>query len=383
VYHLALTLTTIAAVIGRAGLDNTLLRRASAAQASKDSALLAGIFKTGMSLALMLGVITATVFVLSVPPLTSWLLPTREFESTLIVMSVAIAPLALSSLCGEFFKAVGRVQLASFLQGAALPLLNLVAIVCFFSYLTSPTHGAAIYVASAGIVFVVCAWIWFRHLPYSGSGSRVRVTRVGLLQEAKPMYLAALAALATNSADTIILGAFGDAREVGIYSAGWRVSILFGLVSLGVNGVVAPRFAAYQSARNTEALKALSISSCALCAAAGFVPAVICIVIPNVILRPFGNEFVEGAEVLRILALGRFASLITAPIGHFLQVGGRAEIERNIALLGAGLLLLLGLAFTYLWGAIGTAWAALLALSVSATARGCVAYMSLWGRGRG
>jgi O-antigen/teichoic acid export membrane protein len=372
VYHLAATIATAGSVVGRLGLDNALLRRAAAAHAAGEPALVAGVFRRGMAIGALGACAVALALALAAPALAVWLLPGTRFAAPLTLMALAVVPLALSSLCGEFFKALGHAALASFVQGASIPLLNLAALLALAGLVREPEQAAALYLASSSVVLAACLIGW-RRFP-QGAAPPAAVAGLGLVREARPMYAAALAAAVAGSADTIVLGALGDALEVGRYGASWRIAVLFGLISLGINAVVAPRFAALHSASDPAALRALCTRACFMAAGLGLPPLAVCLTAPAWLLSLFGAGFEPGAPLLQLLALGRFAWLATAPAGHLFQMAGRARLERNVSVLSAVALVVLTGFLTSRYGAIGTAAGACAAMAGGGVARGLLAW---------
>jgi O-antigen/teichoic acid export membrane protein len=372
VYHLAATIATAGSVVGRLGLDNTLLRRAATAHAAGDPAAVAGVFRRGMAIGASGAGAVALALALAAPAVSAWLLPGTRFAVALALMALAVAPLALSSLCGEFFKALGHAAVASFVQGASIPLLNLTALVLLGGLIREPEQAAALYLASSSVVLAACLIAWWQFA--RNAPPPAAVDGPGLVREARPMYAAALATAVAGSADTVVLGALGDALEVGRYGASWRIAVLFGLISLGINAVVAPRFAALHDASNPVALRALCTRSCLLAVGLGLPPLAVCLTAPARLLSLFGAEFEPGAPLLQLLALGRFAWLATAPVGHLFQMAGRARLERDVSVLSAVALVVLTVLLTSRYGATGTAAGACAAMAGGGVARGLLAW---------
>jgi O-antigen/teichoic acid export membrane protein len=364
VYHTASALSQLVAVVGRRGLDNVLVRHTSVAHDEGRHAEARAVVST------VLGVLArSTSAALLLMMALAWGLGDRWLAHehslpTMLVFLLAALPLSLVAIYGEALKSVGMPLLSASVQGLAIPLLNLVALLVLGSLVVSATVATWIYLASALLVTAVAALAWRmtasnwgpdRAPPRGGYDSR------SLVREAKPFFIAAAAAMLAGSADILILSLFGSADEVGIYAVASRIAVLFALVSLGVNGVVAPQFARRAAERDVASLRRLARDACLMTAGAGLPVLLVALLAPRWMLGWFGTEFTQGAVVLQLVVLGRYVSLVSAPLGHLFQMAGWARTERNLSVGMAAALIALAIPLTFAYGAWGTAMAACLA----------------------
>jgi O-antigen/teichoic acid export membrane protein len=74
-------------------------------------------------------------------------------------------------------------------------------------------------------------------------------------------------------------------------------------------------------------------------------------------MRIFGAEFVTGASVLSILAIGQSVNVITGPAGNVLMMCGHERVVRNVLLASAMICLIANLILIPRMGAVGAAMA--------------------------
>ncbi len=371
VYHTANSVAQLVAVIGRRGLDNVLVRRVSVAQAEGQHA------QTQQIVAAVLRVLTLNTSALAALMIAVALLAGKRWLAhedavpSLIVFALAALPLALIAILGEALKAVGRPLVSAAVQGLAVPTLNLTAIAfvgIFGIHLMAASVASWVFLASTLLATALGAWLWRDATPGTTSGV-VRCDTRKLTVEARPFFIAAVASMAAGSADILILSVYGQPEQVGIYAVAARIAVLFSLVSLGVNGVVAPRFAQLAAAGELAALRRLSQRACATTAAAGLPLLLIAAVAPAGMLGLFGPRFAEGTDVLQLVVAGRYVAVVSAPLGHLFQMAGLARIERNLSLGMAVALIVLAVPLTIRFGATGTATAACIAWAMLGLAR--------------
>lgn len=372
VYHTANTASQIVAMLGRRGLDTLLLRqtavahddrRLADARATVVSAVGAVLKNTTLAVVLMAGV--------AVLAGNRWL-DHDDAVPSLLVFLLAALPVALVAIYGEALKAIGLPVTSAAVQGLALPLLNLAGVALLASHVTSASAASVVYLLSALVATGVAAGAW-RLVTRRWDRAAASVDAATLTREARPFFVAAMAATLAGSADLLILSVFGRSEEVGIYAVASRIAVLFALISVGVNGVVAPQFAQRAAARDTAALRRLSWQACALTAAAGLPLLAAALLFPTPLLGLFGPEFTEGVLVLQLVVAGRYVNLVSGTFGHLLQMAGSQNIERNLLVGMVMVLICMAVPLTMAYGATGAAVAACVAWAGLGLARALTA----------
>jgi O-antigen/teichoic acid export membrane protein len=371
VYHTANTASQMIAVFGRRGLDGVLLRHASVAHGEQRLASTHATVVCAVRTVLKNTALTIVLMaVLALLAGNRWL-DHGDAVPSLLMFLLAALPVALVAVYGEALKAVGLPVTSAAVQGLVLPLLNLMGVVVLSSHVASASTASGVYLLSALAATGVAAGVW-RHVTRRWDAASALMDAGKLTREAWPFFIAAMASTLAGSADLLILSVFGRSEEVGIYAVASRIAVLFALISVGVNGVVAPQFAQRASARDTAALRRLSWKACTLTAVAGLPLLAVSLVLPAPLLELFGPDFTDGVLVLQLVVAGRYINLISGPLGHLLQMTGSENIERNLLCGMAAALICMAVPLTIAYGATGAAAAACVAWTGLGVAR-CVA----------
>lgn len=355
IYHLALTFTLIASVVGRMGMDAAMLKFGATSYAAADGGRLTSVHRMGMGTALLgCGMVAASTFFAA-----DWLAITVYADPALAqplrLMSLALLPFALLNLYAELLKAGQHQALSSLVQGAALPVVNLLLLLVFADRLKDAGNASAMYLVATVVVCAASHVLWRRTVP-SASGSTSGPIRFReLFGTAMPMYGSAMADVVMTFADVLILGMFVTAGEVGIYTAASRTALLTRFLLLANSSVAAPRFAALHAAKDTEGVARLAVRSTLLTTVSSVPLLLMFMIFPTQILSLFGPQFEAGAQVLIVLTLGQFVNAATGPVGYLLNMSGYHRIEGRMAVVGA--LMTVGLCFALipLWGILGAA----------------------------
>ena len=364
IYHLSLTFTLIASVVGRMGMDAAMLKFGATSYAEKDWQRLTSVHRMGMGIAAVCCGIVATSTFLAADWVAANVYSDPAIANPLRLMSLALLPFSLLSLYGELLKAGQHQALSSFIQGAALPTINLLLLFLFAERLTGPSAASGLYLTGAILVCISGYVLWRRGVPrlYLVPVKSLRLRE--LLATAMPMYGSAIADVVMTFSDVLILGTFAASADDGIYTAAARTALLTRFLLLATSSVAAPRFAALHAANDTEGVARLAVRSTILTTVSTMPLLLIFIVFPERILSLFGTQFEAGAQVLIVLTIGQFVNAATGPVGYLLNMSGFHRIEGRIAVAGAVMTVGLCFALIPVWGSLGAAAANAIATAV-------------------
>lgn len=331
VYTTALTLVTIALVVGGLGFDRAstvfLARREGDSQA---------IRATALNLSLYNGIALALVIVLVSAALLPALLPTLPTTVVLIA-----APLAFISLVRQVSEGFLRgEQRNSAVNALALiastTLLVLVATAEVLGVL-SPDTGVAARVVSVAVVVVVAAVMLGR----GGIGWPPRRT-IGmsrrLLVFAWPFALVTLAQGLNYRLDVVLVQGVLGSTDVGWYSISATLAELLWYLPMAVGFVVFPRSAARQHEAAVHEAATVARWTVLVTGLGAMSMAVLC---GPFIALAFGDAFAPATEPTRLLLPGIVANVWYQVLGAFLMGRGELAPIRNYAFLGVGLNVLL------------------------------------------
>jgi O-antigen/teichoic acid export membrane protein len=182
--------------------------------------------------------------------------------------------------------------------------------------------------------------------------------------------------LAMGWTATIVLGIWATSADVGIFNAASRTVLLGGLVLMAVNSIAAPKFAALHREGDMKALNSMARSSAILMLAIASPLLLAFTLAPGPVMRLFGPEFVAGAPLLVILALGQFVNVATGSVGYLLMMTGHEKLMRNSVAIAAALNLVLNLVLVPIAGTLGAA----IATAISLATLNLVATYYSWSR---
>lgn len=358
VYFLAYTITRIASIIGRVGLDQTLLRFTAAHASQQQWDKVKGAYRQGMLIALaMSSAATAVVFLLA--PILADIFSEPRLVDPVRIMAFSILPWSLLFIYSTLLQGLERIGDSIFVQGVGLPLINIPILLLLAGYLG--VNGAALsYVITSVLVMFLGYRLWVRYTPemsnIEGNFELNQLTRTTI-----PLFWMDFTMLAMGLSDTIIVGFFSDSQSVGIYDTTKRVAVLAITTLSAINTVVAPKFAALYAKEDIEEMGRLARNATMITTLVSIPVVLAFIIIPGPILSIFGSEFKEGGVALGILGIGQLVNASTGAVGFILIMTGHEKLMRNNAMGTSVLKIILQLLLIPPFGYIGAALAAAVA----------------------
>lgn len=352
-YFLATTVSAFAIIVGRAGQENVVLRFAAIAHERAEWDRLGAIRRGSRRLALAASLAVSLALLLSAPFLATTVFRSPDLAPLLRILALAVPLTGLATLDIQMVRASGRVRLAAVLEALPSPGFSILAVLPLaLAYgLVGAAWGA---VAAAALVLVTVLAV--AHRLVRGLGSRAGAFDGALLlRTGLPLLWVGLSGMVLGMTDTVMLGVFADARQVGLYGAAARAAGIASTALAAVSTVVAPRFAALHADGRNDELSSLAREATGRAILMALPVLGLCLALPGTVLSIFGPEFRVAAPALVILGLGHGVNVVTGPVGQLLAMSGRERILRN-NVLGAGALnVALNLALVPPLGALGAA----------------------------
>jgi len=123
-------------------------------------------------------------------------------------------------------------------------------------------------------------------------------------------------------ADRIVIGVYLNAREVGIYAVSATLVAFIAILLQSVNQIFAPSIAEVHALGQHEVLVRLYRTLTKWVLGATIPLALIMIIFSRSLMGVFGHDFVEGAPVLIIGAIGQLVNCGTGSVGQLLVMSG-------------------------------------------------------------
>jgi len=361
-YFLALTVTTIATVFGRMGLDNTLLRFTAANASVDDWSAVKGVYVKGMKLALIASSLSAIAVFVFAPVLAEKVFQKPELVIPIRWMSLAVVPMTFVMLHAQALKGLKRIRDSFIVFGVSVPAMSLTALLLLGA--NYGVNGAIWAYASGAILTALLGVIlWRTATPRLRKVSGAFRTN-DLLKSSIPLFWVASLNMLINWTATFALGIWGTGEDVGIFSMASRTAMLTSLILTSVNSISAPKFAELYKKKDMAALGSTARSTAKLMTLIASPLLLLFLVAPQWVMGMFGDEFQKGGILLSILAIGQFVNVATGSVGFLLMMSGNEKIMRNNVAFVAVMSVVLNVFFVPIYGVIGAVIASAICISI-------------------
>jgi O-antigen/teichoic acid export membrane protein len=145
------------------------------------------------------------------------------------------------------------------------------------------------------------------------------------------------------------------ADEVAILTAAQRTAMLTSFVLIIVGMVVAPRYANMWKNNNPDGVRRLARISTRAMVVMVLPVSLIMFLLPEHVMRVFGEGFDQGARYLTILALGQLVNVAVGSVGFLLNMTGHDQDLRNVTLVVGVISIILAYVLASHYSATGAA----------------------------
>jgi len=364
-FVLAFTSSIAASTVSCWGIDQVALRHLSGHHAHGEFAAFRALFAHSIALVLLISTSIALAMGLLSGPIAMQIFGKPELAPILRMLAFSIVPFSLLQLLGESVRATGRVVLSAVLQTALAPVLAL----AFISLAPSQdaVGSAALYYTLAYFAAMVAA-IFFQSPRTSPlavpDGKSENLSPWQLLKTATPVAWVTIFSVWLGFSETLLLGLYRAADEVGYYAASLRLVLLVNFLLVALNGALAPKFAVLHRQGEIRELISLARRATLVMLTLSCPIFLALFLLPEILLAWFGDEFTAASTALVILAVGQLVNIATGPVGIILLMTGNAPaMQRHLVIT---VLVNLALAFLLIppFGIVGAACSAAAAMAV-------------------
>lgn len=322
----ALSLISIAAIVGQLGAGDLALRYVASYRGQGDRARLRGVLLTALAqglcgaatfgLLLWLGAdrIAAAAGKPQVAPLLRNLLP-------LVPLLTLIAILAAA------FQGAQRLERTVLLREIGRPLAIVLSLLIAWSLAASFSQFLYLNVAMLALVVFGGALLFWHEFADARRVPAAHFKGREWLRFSLPVMLMDVFRAGAGWLDTLILGFFVAAEDVAIYFAALRTALLLTIVLAAFNAILAPLAADLWARRDLEQLGQVFRTTTRWTVALVLPSTVAVILVRAELMALFGDAYAGAGLVLLLIILGRAVNGMTGGVGRMLVMTGHQRVE--------------------------------------------------------
>ncbi|TYC15651.1 flippase [Bizionia gelidisalsuginis] len=254
-----------------------------------------------------------------------------DVENSIKLAALAIPFLAILDVSGSYFKGEKKTNTFGMYFHFAKFLFPFIIILIFL-------YGS-IYIIEAPILayliglfmvsFVIMIHI-FKILKGKPRKINERFSFKFMFLESYPMMVSSAIVMIMGWSDVFILGFYASEEQIGVYSTAIKLATVVSFTYNAIATIATPKIAAYYHNNKSEELKETVAFSSKMMVYCGFPIFTVIFCFPEFILSFFGEEYVAGKTVLRILLFAQLTNVITGPVGPIFQMTGHQKKLQKI-----------------------------------------------------
>jgi len=344
------------------GLDLSIIRFLPAFVRDNDGAALKGLVRRAVTLALVLGTLSALLWVGTA----HWITGESPGVTALIASAALVPAFGLVAIGTGILRALHRIGRAQLPTDVIDPILLVGIIALAYAAVGRVDATMAIWVKLLAVgVSVAMLGLWSsRGLRPLMAGAVPRYDTAAWVKVGIPLIVIGGSVVLLGRLDTLMVSALVSPTEAGIYLVALKVGTLIEMVMAAVNTIAAPLIAGFHARADYAGLERLLRTTTV--GVFGIVLAVAAFVFfaGGDLLGLFGQEFRQGQAALTVLIFGWVAASITAPVD---LLGGMTGHQRETAGVMVAAIVLnaaLNLVLIPRAGIAGAAWASVITMLV-------------------
>ncbi len=333
VFVFVLTNVTILLLIASLGMNPCVVRFVAEYNAEKDWSRFRGLLRRSRQTVFLGGLVVGSLYAAVMGILSSRIEPVLLHTSWVAAAMLPILALAGVNQSGlRGLKQVFRSQLPLLVLRPLL-LTILVSVLCIGMGLSLGATEAMLLYAGAVIVSLVVGHAWLRRaVPAEDRRGLPIFETYEWLRVSLPLLLVSGMRVLLHNTDVLLIGILLGTTEAGIYGVATRLVRLMTFGLQAGNMIAAPMISELHAGNRHDDLQRTTYL-------ASWVSTSVCLTIGTVLivtrtyaLSLFGPEFVAGANVLLILAVGQFVNACTGPVGNLLNMTGQQDVNARISI---------------------------------------------------
>ena len=332
---ICLAILSFSSVFGKLGFDIALMKYIAGFAINKNYSGIKGVYLEAVKIILPATILISSILYFLAPWMANDLFHKPYLKNLLQINAWLALPLVFLLLNSECIRGLKRIRTYTFLQTVSVSLFAAILLIITSFFIKGneiPARIQFICITLSGILSTV---LWLKYSKYRKNKATIVVSSKDLIRTSSSMFTTTLMQLTMSWAGTLILAAYLNETDVGIYNALVRISVVTNITILAINSLAMPRFAESYASKSFDTLKKHAEESTRLIFLTSLPIFIILAIFPQWILSIFGKEFPGNENALYILLAGQLIVSFSGLPSQILNMADRQHVLRNIAIISA------------------------------------------------
>jgi O-antigen/teichoic acid export membrane protein len=369
-YSLSKSIFDVLGVFAVFGLNTGVIRLTSKYIARRERGLVKGTLLSGMAITSALSALIVLAIAVLAPFLARRVFDNVEgIDLVLRIHFLGLPFFALMMIANGYTQGLKTLKYSALVELIARPLLRLVVILGLFLVglkLFAVVFGSMISFAMAA---ALAFYFGMKISPFNFRKIRARLVTRELFFYSTPLVLARFMNVTISRSNTILVGFFKDSTSTGLFGAAIMLSPFISLSLISFSKIFAPVISELWEKGELIELKNTFKTVSKWVLSLGYPVFLIIMLFAPSLLKVFGDDFMNAAATLRLLAIGQIVNAAVGPAGFMLSMTGRQKLNMVNSIGLAALNIALSIILIPRYGIAGAALATTVALGLLNVAR--------------
>jgi O-antigen/teichoic acid export membrane protein len=356
-YTIALTILSIAVVIPKFGMENSLVRIAGELYTNNKIDTMYSVLKRAIFFGVIVSILVAGALFYTAQDVAN-LINQPQAGASIKWLSFAIVPTVILAMLAAALQSMRKAVRFLLLSSVLVPLLFLIGMIV----LLDQPDIISMYVCCVYLALVFGCAIFLGCLPKTSKEELAYYPFKKVIKISFPMLLSGSFVLIMSLTDILMLSYFQGGASVGVYSAAQKMAGITALSLIAVNAIAAPKYIQFYANRDFKGLETVAKQSTRLIFFTSLPIAIVFLLFPKFILSFLGDEFAVGYMVLVLLTVAQCVNAMSGSVGYILQMTDNQTIFQNVILIAAIFNVVLNYLLIPLYGINGAAFASMVSL---------------------
>jgi len=354
VINLSQRVVNILIVLGLFGMRQVIVKEVAISHNKKELARIGSVMYTSYLLNGGIILVLSVAMILLAPWLSTQIFNEPSLTFPLMIALLVATPQVFSRIFSSALIGYRKIWQSNLVdQTLSLFVTGSVLIIYWLFEIEITINKVAIAYAIGRLIVTLSIGIYWKKLfKYKG---KKEWRGKELLKTAHSLFGVELAVILSSNASVLLIGAFLDSKEVGLYSVANRLALLTSFFLQVSTSVIAPKVAALYEQNRKQEVGVMVRKITGGLSLLGLITFALFFLLGEKILSLWGDEFKHAYWLLIILSFGQFFNLATGAVGVILNMTGYERIHRNISLIITFSTILLSFLVINVFGSIGIA----------------------------
>lgn len=352
-FFLAMTIATVTASLARGGIERSVLRHAAISTSRNSYKALRELTVRIVLISGISTVLCAALLYVFAEPLSIYVFMKPALIGTIKWFAPASVALSILAVSGAALQGAGCVIRSVFIQTLSA---NVLLILLFQVLPVREAEDAASLYAISSVISIIFAGCFLVSLFVRKSeNTRHAIDWQSLYASSLPLWLIVVAQQFSVWGGQLVAGVYVSAENLAVLAVTQRIAQVVNFVLIVSNLLTAPLYASLHDKNKISHLQSVARRSTKVTALMAMPVLVVLLLFPEWILGFFGEDYISGKNLLRILALAQFINVATGSVGYLLTMCGYEKDLRNSTLWSSCVGLFLAFLLTPVLGTLGSA----------------------------